>query len=277
MNGPDSGRADALQAPRAPSFFLPGPGQGSRTKGKVMMWEVGGWASFQLIPTTESVSQESLAELDGTLFLGKCSGWPHRGERFQKDPFLSVILRHVHQGGGHLMLPVGPPLTPSVSPSPCSLWVRPPPCAPTPVPLLSLTIPPCPELTASSRCPLAPAAQASSAANAASLPCPTRPAVLRADHAGPPHGSLLPFATCSLHAGLPPSHPPSLGPGALGLLLSNETPAWFPTRTTACPFHILFLRPARLKSCAGQRASPCRMWPRASQSVRINSSYEASL
>lgn len=67
MNGPDSGRADALQAPRAPSFLLPGPGQGSGTKGKVMMWEVGGWASFQLTPTTESVCQESLAELDGTL------------------------------------------------------------------------------------------------------------------------------------------------------------------------------------------------------------------
>ena len=67
MNRPDSGRADALQVPRAPSFFLPGPGQGSGTKGKVMMREVGGGASFQLIPTTECVCQESLAELDSML------------------------------------------------------------------------------------------------------------------------------------------------------------------------------------------------------------------
>lgn len=68
MNGPDSGRADALQAPRAPSF-LPARSWAGKwdRRVRVTMWEVGGWASFQLIPTTENVCQESLAELDGTL------------------------------------------------------------------------------------------------------------------------------------------------------------------------------------------------------------------
>lgn len=174
VNGPDSGRADALQAPRAPSFFLPGPGEGSGTKGKVMTWEVGGRASFQSIPTTECVCQESLAELDGTLLSQeKRSGWPHGGDRFQKDHFLSVISRHVHQGGGASNAPCRPPTHPFSLPFPL-ITLRPLPVSP-PQSFFSDDYPPLPRAHRSSRCLLAPAPQASFAAHAASLPCPTSP------------------------------------------------------------------------------------------------------
>lgn len=139
-----------------------------------MTWEVGGGASFQSIPTTECVCQESLAELDGTLLSQeKRSGWPHGGDRFQKDHFLSVISRHVHQGGGASNAPCRPPTHPFSLPFPL-ITLRPLPVSP-PQSFFSDDYPPLPRAHRSSRCLLAPAPQASFAAHAASLPCPTSP------------------------------------------------------------------------------------------------------
>ena len=172
---------------------------------------------------------------------------------FKKIIFFQSSLDMYTKAGGHLMLPVGPPLTPSLSPSPCSLYA--PSLCPHPSPSSLMTIPPCPELTAPPDACSPQLLRPPSPPMLHLRPALHRPAVLPADHAGPPRlppvVASCPFlpAPCTPHSLRLTRHPeaPSLllfshqmellpGPHTCHhLCLSRSLPPSSSSRELCCP------------------------------------------